>query len=67
MYAPRLGRSPVRPSGGVSGPGGGHSTSAVDPERSLRRVNAMGWTPPHTYGIECQTRDVKQPVTMSDL
>jgi hypothetical protein len=24
---------------------------------------AMGWTPPHTYGIECQTGDVKPPVT----
>jgi hypothetical protein len=23
----------------------------------------MGWTPPHTYGIECQTGEVKQPVT----
>ena len=31
--------------------------------RSSSREKAMGWTPPHTYGIECQTGDVKQPVT----
>jgi hypothetical protein len=45
MYAPRLGRSPVRPSGGISGPGGGHSTSAVDPVIETRERNGMDPSP----------------------
>ena len=31
--------------------------------RSPAHHIAMGWTPPHTYGIECQTGSVKSPVT----
>jgi len=37
-------------------------TSRPAPPNSPR-FKAMGWTPPHTCGIECQTGVVRQPVT----
>jgi hypothetical protein len=39
------------------------SRLAAEATASWQRMIAMGWTPPHTYGIECQTGAVKLPVT----